>query len=150
MRKYQARIWIVQNAQHLSNDTNLSDQALEVKERSIKLINKSSSPKIQATFQHSHVTLLVDEGSNHNASKHQLKIVPSSRKATAAGNNNLNFIGKTEHDVVVDTRFGSKRISINLGRITMLQCRVQIRRGQSSDKECLLPPHQREETFPHS
>ena len=114
------------NGSKISKSVELSDQVLGIKERSIRLISEASSPKIRATFQHSHVTLLVDEGSNLNAGadtfakRHQLKVVPSARKATAAGNNNLNIIGETEHDVVVDTRFGSKKVSINLGRITII------------------------------
>ena len=93
----------------------------------IKAIRDSSSPKIAVTFNHKNEILLVDEGSETNAGsgkfarRHKLKVIPSTRTAMGAGNNSLNIIGETEHDLVVDTRFGSRHVNINLGKIVIIE-----------------------------
>ena len=98
----------------------------DIREVKVKLIKDMTSPMIQGTFNHTKVTALVDEGSGTNAidetfsTKHKIRVVPTSRIATGAGNNQLKIVGETENDLVIDTKFGLKHVSVNLGRATVI------------------------------
>ena len=90
-------------------------------------ISQAESPKMLVTYNHGHSTILIDEGSSLNAAsdkfqrKHDLKIIKSSRSATAAGKHQLDIVGETLDDLIVDTKFGSKHFMINLGKVTIVR-----------------------------
>ena len=103
------------------------DAVRALKVRAQKLNRKAKSPKILVTIGGEKTPLYVDEGSELNcidgdfASKMKIRLAPSSRTATAAGNGNLTILGESESDVIVDTKFQSHRVPINLGRITVIK-----------------------------
>ena len=106
----------------------LSESALiSLKVRALRLNRKAKSPKILVTISGDKVPLHIDEGSELDcmdaafAEKKKIRLIPSSRTATAAGNSNLTVLGESEHDVVVDTLFQSQHVSINLGRVTIIK-----------------------------
>ena len=106
----------------------LSESALKsLKIRALRLNRKAKSPKILVTISGDKVPLHIDEGSELNcmdsdfAKKKEIRLAPSSRTATAAGNSNLIVLGESEKDVVVDTLFQSRHVSINLGRVTVIK-----------------------------
>ena len=104
----------------------VSEEISSIRDRSVRLINIASSPKIKITYNHHHAILLVDEGSGLNAvdgefvKRNDIEIIQSDRNATAAGSHKLNIVGETLNDLVVDTRFGSRHFSINLGKAVVI------------------------------
>ena len=110
------------------NSPSLSENALRaLKIRALRLNRKAKSPKILVTISGDKIPLHIDEGSELNcldgdfAKKKNIRLAPSSRTATAAGNGNLIILGESEHDVIVDTMFQSQHVPINLGRVTVIK-----------------------------
>ena len=109
-----------------SQSTTVSEDGLESLRSRITLIAQMSSPKIRVTHNHHQSIMTIDEGSELNAVsdeyaiKNDIELKPSSRKATAAGNNKLEIVGESLNDLIVDTKFGSKRFSLNLGKVSVI------------------------------
>ena len=111
----------------VSQPNSVSEKGLEyLRSRTISMISQMTSPKIRVTYNHSQAVMAIDEGSELNAVsddyalKHDITLKSSSRKATAAGNNRLEIVGESLNDFVVDTKFGSKRYSLNLGKVSVI------------------------------
>ena len=111
----------------VSQPNSVSEKGLEyLQSRTISMISQMTSPKIRVTYNHSQAVMAIDEGSELNAVsddyalKHDITLKSSSRKATAAGNNRLEIVGESLNDFVVDTKFGSKRYSLNLGKVSVI------------------------------
>ena len=110
-----------------SKEMVLSDKAWDkLKIRILKLAKKAKSPRILVTIRGTKIAMLVDEGAELNcidadfANRYNIKIIPSSQSATAAGNKDLTILSETEHDLVVDTLFQSTHVPINLGKVTVI------------------------------
>ena len=113
--------------QTVSQSYSVSEKRLEyLQSRTVSMIAQLTSPKIRVTYNHAQAVMAIDEGSELNAvsdeyaRKHNITLKSSSRKATAAGNNRLEIVGESLNDFVVDTKFGSKRYSLNLGRVSVI------------------------------
>ena len=113
---------------HHNHDCHLSEKDIaKLKVRTLRLDRKASSPRILVTWKGDKFPLLLDEGSEIDCGdadyimKKGMKICPTHHSATAAGNQNLTVLGVTEEDVIVDTKFNSIRVPINMGRITVVK-----------------------------
>ena len=109
-------------------DILLSDSDVsKLKVRAVKLLKKSSSPKILVTKENKRIVLLVDEGSEINcldadfAEKHDIRLEQTSSTAKAAGNRSLSVTGQTVDNLIVDTLFGSTHVPLNLGKATVIK-----------------------------
>ena len=102
------------------------EKAKDFKVRILDLAKKGS-PRLRATIQGLTTEVLIDEGSELDCldedfqKKLNLRLAPSDRSATAAGNTDLVILGETLDDVVLDTRFQSSHVPINLGRATVIR-----------------------------
>ena len=106
----------------------LSDSALRaLRVRALRLSRKAKSPRILVTFNGNKISLLVDEGAEINcmdadfARGNNISIVKTNHSATAAGNKDLHILGESETDIVVNTKFQSHKVPINLGRVTIIE-----------------------------
>ena len=88
----------------------LSDEkARLLRVRAIDLANKATSPKMMVSLLGSNVPLLLDEGSEVNAmdgdfaKEKNIRLAPSSRSASGAGNQSLDILGETALDLYVKT-----------------------------------------------
>ena len=113
---------------HHNHDCHLSEKDIaKIKVRTLRLERKASSPRILVTWKGDKFPLLLDEGSEIDCGdadyimKKGMKISPTHHSAMAAGNQNLTVLGVTEEDVIVDTKFNSTRVPINMGRITVVK-----------------------------
>ena len=117
----------VANLQSLRDYLLSEDTAARLKIRAVRLLRKASSPRLLVTFNNKRVTLLIDEGSKINcldgdfAEENKIRLEPSSNSARAAGNKELSILGQSVDDVYVDTKFQSHRISVNLGKVTVIR-----------------------------
>ena len=108
--------------------SSLSDtEVAKLTKRAVRLIRKATSPKLLVTFNNNRSILLIDEGSELNcmdadyAVENDVRLEPSKSSAKAAGNSELSILGQTVDDIYVDTKFQSHRISINLGKVTVIK-----------------------------
>ena len=105
----------------------LSDKDLEELKVRILTLQRTKSPKLEVTFRGEKTELLIDEGSEINAMdgafsrKHEVRIKNSTKSATAAGNTDLNILGESEDEIVVDTKFQSTHLPINLGKVVIVE-----------------------------
>ena len=100
---------------------------VNLKIRAVQLNKAKTSPKILITHNGNRLPLLVDEGSELDAidgayaAKNNIQVEPSSKSAKAAGNSNLCVVGQAIHDVIVNTKFNSSRVPINLGKAVVIK-----------------------------
>ena len=111
-----------------SNGSFLSESgATKLKIRAVRMVRKATSPKLLVTHNNKRSILLLDEGSEINcldgdyAVENDVRLEPSANSAKAAGNTDLCILGQTVDDVYVDTKFQSTRVSINLGKATVIR-----------------------------
>ena len=102
----------------------------DLKDLKIRVVQKSkakTSPKILVTHNGNKFPLLVDEGSELDAIdgdyavKNKIEVEPSSKSAKAARNKDLCVLGQSKNEVYVDTKFGSIRVSLNLGKAVIIK-----------------------------
>ena len=112
----------------LLNKTMLSEtDAQRLKLRAIKMASKASSPKMLVTHDGTRSAMLIDEGAELNAlcadyaKKKKIRLAPSTRSASGAGNKNLIILGETAEDFLVSTKFNNTKVNINLGKITVVK-----------------------------
>ena len=117
-----------QSSNEIPHQPALSESGLRsLRIRTLRLDRKAKSPRILITFKGDKIPLLVDEGSEINCGdatylKTKGMIVrPTQSTAKAAGDNSLTVLGITEEDVIVDTKFNSIHVPINLGKITVVE-----------------------------
>ena len=105
----------------------VSDQEPEPEPPPVRVIAQMSSPKMRVTFGNKEAILTIDEGSEINAISekfaklHDIQLSPSRRKASGAGGNNLEIVGESLDDVYLDTKFQSRRFSLNLGKVAIIK-----------------------------
>ena len=93
----------------------------------VQLSKAKTSPKILVTHNGNRLPLLVDEGSELDAidgdyaEKNDIQVEPSSKTAKAAGNKDLCILGQAINDVVVNTKFASTKVPINLGKAIVIK-----------------------------
>ena len=93
----------------------------------LRVITQRSSPKMRVTFQNKEAILTVDEGSELNAVSEKfandngIQRCPSLRKASGAGGNSLEIVGESLNEIYLDTKFKSRRFSINLGKVAIIK-----------------------------
>ena len=109
-------------------DSSLSDLDIaKLTKRAVRLIRKATSPKLLVTFNNNRSILLIDEGSELNcmdedyAVQNDIRLEPSKNSAKAAGEKDLCVLGQTVEDIYVDTKFQSHRVSLNLGKVTVIR-----------------------------
>ena len=105
----------------------LSDQeAKNLKARILHLKERTGSPKMHVTLQGVKTVMLIDEGSEMEcmdaafSKKIGVRQKSTNRSATAAGNTDLTILGESEDEIIVDTKFQSTHIPLNLGRVTIV------------------------------
>ena len=105
----------------------LSDQeAKNLKARILHLKERTGSPKMHVTLQGVKTVMLIDEGSEMEcmdaafSKKIGVRQKSTNRSATAAGNTDLTILGESEDEIIVDTKFQSTHIPLNLGRVTII------------------------------
>ena len=117
-----------QDPNNIPHQPTLSESVLRsLRIRTLRLDRKAKSPRILITFKGDKIPLLVDEGSEINCGDATyvktkgMTIRPTQNTAKAAGDNSLTVLGVTEEDVIVDTKFNSIHVPINLGKITVVE-----------------------------
>ena len=104
----------------------LNAEILHLKARILHLKERTGSPKMHVTLQGVKTVMLIDEGSEMEcmdaafSKKIGVRQKPSNRSATAAGNTDLTILGESEDEIIVDTKFQSTHIPLNLGRVTIV------------------------------
>ena len=83
---------------------------------------------MMVTLLGSNVPLLLDEGSEVNAmdgdfaKEKNIRLAPSSRSASGAGNQSLDILGETALDLYVKTEFPhGRKVAINMGKVTVIK-----------------------------
>ena len=105
------------------SDTNLSG----TDSTPLRVITQRTSPRIRVTFRNKEAVMTVDEGSELNAvsetfaKDNNIQMCPSSRKASGAGGNRLEIVGESLDEIYLDTKFQSRRFSLNLGRVAIIR-----------------------------
>ena len=103
------------------------DNSHSTSETPVRVLTQLSSPKMKVTFNNMQAVMTIDEGSEINAVSHDFAVKtnitknPSHRKASGAGGNNLEVVGESQDDIIVDTKFQSRRFSLNLGKVAIIK-----------------------------